>query len=237
MCFSALKEKRNSSVAQDENEKKNIQPCRARSWALMVLGSPSNSRDSMILCLKVKFLPFYTPAEVGGSMGTYRVMSCPSKKQSVEWEHLMLSCSLAASSATWIALHKKRARHNDLQEMSVFEHCFMSWDPAFNYIFLFSLTACPRVSPSSSQRGEFTLTNCFHFQKATMPWKLKFTYKSCSSVQSVQLLIAEVASLLIFLEDLNSSKLPSVLPAAHSVQQHFPLYPELWSTFQTKVWH
>lgn len=106
--------------------------------------------------------------------------------------------------------------------MPVFKHCFMSWDPAFKYVFLFSLTACPRVSPSSSQRGEFTLTNCFHFQKATIPWKLQFTYNSCSSVQSVQLLIAGVASLLIFLEDLNSSKLPLVLPAAHSVQQHFP---------------
>lgn len=111
---------------------------------------------------------------------------------------------------------QKRANttHNDLQQMSVFKQCFMSWGSAFKCIFLFSLTACPRASPSSSQRGEFTLTNCFHFQKATIPWKLKFTYNSCSSVQSVQLLIAEVASLLIFLEDLNSSKLPSVLLAA-----------------------
>lgn len=134
---------------------------------------------------------------------------------------------------------QKRAntRHNDLQKMPVFKHCFMSWDPAFKYVFVFSLPACPRVSPSPSQRGEFTLTNCFHFQKVTILWKLQFTYNSCSSVQSVQLLIAEVASLLIFLEDLNSSNLPSVLPAAHSVQQRFPLYPELWSTFQTKVWH
>lgn len=84
MCFSALKEKRNSSVAQDGNEKKNIQPCRARCWALMVLGGPSNSEDSMILCLKVKILPSYSPAEVGGSMGMSRVASCPSRKQSVE---------------------------------------------------------------------------------------------------------------------------------------------------------
>lgn len=84
MCFSALKEKRNSSVVQDENEKKNIQPCKARSWALMVLGGLSNSGDSIILCLKVKFLPFYTPAEVGGSVGMYRMVSCPSKKQSVK---------------------------------------------------------------------------------------------------------------------------------------------------------
>lgn len=71
-------------------------------------------RDSMILCLKVKFLPFYTPTEVEGM---YRMELCPSKKQSVESEHLMFSCSLAASSGKWIALHKKRGtcRHSDLQ--------------------------------------------------------------------------------------------------------------------------
>lgn len=119
--------------------------------------------------------------------------------------------------------------------MSVFKHCFMSWDPAFKYLFLFSLTACPRVSPSSSQRGEFTLTNRFHFQKTIIPWKLKFTYKRCTSVQSVQLLLAEVASLLIFLEDLNSSKLPSVL-LMHTMYSslspcilNYGLHSKLWS--------
>lgn len=52
---------------------------------------------------------FLHPNRIRGdaAMGIYTVGSCPSKKQSVEWEHLMMSCSLAASSATWIALHAK----------------------------------------------------------------------------------------------------------------------------------
>lgn len=31
--------------------------------------------------------------------------------------------------------HKRAGtRHNDLQEMPIFKHCFMSWDPAFKYL-------------------------------------------------------------------------------------------------------
>lgn len=122
-------------------------------------------------------------------------------------------------------------RHKDLQETSVFDHWFYVLGTSIQIFLWFSFTVCPRVSPSSSQGGVFTLNRCFLFQKATMAWKLKFTYKSYSAVWSVQLLVGEVPYLLIFLEDLNSAKLPSVPPGVYSVQQAFPQDPEAWSAF------
>lgn len=117
-----------------------------RSWASMVLGGPSKLGVSMILCLKVKFFPFYTPTEVGGMLP----WGC------AEWCHVHPG-SRVGNESTWCCpalwqlpvprespwTKRTNTRHNDLQEMSVFKHCFMSWDPAFKYLFLFSLAAFP----------------------------------------------------------------------------------------------
>lgn len=129
------------------------------------------------------------------------------------------------------ARRRASTRHIGQQETSVLDHWFIVVGARIQTSLLSSLTVCPRVWPSSSRGGNLHSDQMFSFPKAIMPWKVEFTYKSCSSVQSVQLLIVAVADLLTSFEDLNSSKLPSV-PLLHTAA--FPQDPKCGLHFKLR---
>lgn len=117
-------------------------------------------------------------------MGMYSVMSCLSKKQSVKYERLKDGLLFGSIQCHMNPPARKRAstRHGDLQETSVFDRWFYNLGTSIQICLLLVLQSVPGCCLHLLRVGIFILTRGFLFQKATMPWKLKFTYKSCSSV-------------------------------------------------------
>ena len=137
-----------------------------------------------------------------------------------------MGSSLAVFSATGISLHAEEPAPDttSCKECQHLATGFVSWAPAFKFSFVEACSLSQGVAFISSRRGlqSQEIFIYFFFQKTAVCWKLDFSYKSCSSAISNGTDQTEVASLLIFLEGLNFSKLPSVHPAVYTVAAVFP---------------